>query len=199
MAFKTFAPGVLTSSDVNTFLMRQAVIVCTSSTRPASPNEGMTIYETDTDRHAFYTGTAWRYFGGKILQVVQGTDTTNRSTTSTSLVDANIDVTITPFFSTSNILLIWDFEAIIQVLTADTYLFTQISTSGNANLHGNSFFGQGAATFSQARQTRIAWTAATNTSARTYKGRFASLFGASVQIGNTAGAPGQLFALEVSA
>jgi hypothetical protein len=59
MAFKTFAPGVLTSSDVNTFLMRQAVIVATSSTRPASPNEGMTIYETDTDRYKTYSGTAW--------------------------------------------------------------------------------------------------------------------------------------------
>jgi hypothetical protein len=59
MAFKTFAPGVLTSSDVNTFLMRQAVIVCTSSTRPASPNEGMTIYETDTDRTSQWNGSAW--------------------------------------------------------------------------------------------------------------------------------------------
>jgi hypothetical protein len=64
MAFKTFAPGVLTSSDVNTFLMRQAIITCTSSTRPASPNEGMTIYETDTDLYAVYTGTAWEYLGG---------------------------------------------------------------------------------------------------------------------------------------
>jgi hypothetical protein len=60
MAFKTFTPGVLTSSDVNTFLMRQAVIVCTSTTRPASPNEGMTIYETDSKRYLGYTGTAWR-------------------------------------------------------------------------------------------------------------------------------------------
>jgi hypothetical protein len=60
MAFKVFTPGVLTSSDVNTFLMRQAVIVCTSTTRPASPNEGMTIYETDTDLTLQYTGTAWR-------------------------------------------------------------------------------------------------------------------------------------------
>jgi hypothetical protein len=60
MAFKTFAPGVLTSSDVNTFLMRQAVIACTSSTRPASPSEGMTIYETDTDLALIYTGTAWQ-------------------------------------------------------------------------------------------------------------------------------------------
>lgn len=63
MAFKTFAPGVLTSSDVNTFLMRQAVITCTSSTRPSSPSEGMTIYETDTDAVAIYTGSAWRYRG----------------------------------------------------------------------------------------------------------------------------------------
>jgi hypothetical protein len=59
MAFKTFTPGVLTSSDVNTFLMRQAVIVCTSTTRPASPNEGMTIYETDTKLYRSYSGTAW--------------------------------------------------------------------------------------------------------------------------------------------
>ena len=59
MAFKTFAPGVLTSSDVNTFLMRQAVITCTSSTRPASPSEGMTIYETDTDTVLTYSGSAW--------------------------------------------------------------------------------------------------------------------------------------------
>jgi hypothetical protein len=59
MAFKTFAPGVLTSSDVNTFLMRQAVITCTSSTRPASPSEGMTIYETDTDSLLTYSGSAW--------------------------------------------------------------------------------------------------------------------------------------------
>jgi len=60
MAFKTFAPGVLTSSDVNTFLMRQTIITCTSSTRPASPNEGMTIYETNTDATLQYTGTAWK-------------------------------------------------------------------------------------------------------------------------------------------
>jgi hypothetical protein len=63
MAFKTFAPGVLTSSDVNTFLMRQAVIVCTSTTRPGSPNEGMTIYETDTKAYARYDGTNWVYQG----------------------------------------------------------------------------------------------------------------------------------------
>lgn len=62
MAFKTFVAGaVLTASDVNTYLAKQAVIVCTSTTRPTSPPEGMTIYETDTDKLLSYTTatTGW--------------------------------------------------------------------------------------------------------------------------------------------
>ena len=38
---------------------RQVVITCTSTTRPASPDEGMTIFETDTDRVLLWNGTAW--------------------------------------------------------------------------------------------------------------------------------------------
>jgi hypothetical protein len=38
---------------------RQVVITCTSTTRPASPDEGMTIYETDTDRILIWTGSTW--------------------------------------------------------------------------------------------------------------------------------------------
>lgn len=62
MAFKTFTAGaVLTASDVNTYLAKQAVVVCTSTTRPSSPPEGMTIYETDTDKMLTYTTstTGW--------------------------------------------------------------------------------------------------------------------------------------------
>lgn len=33
--------------------------VCTSSTRPSSPYEGQTIYETDTDRIMIHNGTGW--------------------------------------------------------------------------------------------------------------------------------------------
>lgn len=36
-----------------------APIVCTSTTRPASPTEGMVVYEIDTDRIVVYTGAAW--------------------------------------------------------------------------------------------------------------------------------------------
>jgi hypothetical protein len=63
LPFKTFADtNILTASDVNTYLMKQSVIVCTSSTRPAAPNAGMCIYETDTGRMNFYTGAAWSIF-----------------------------------------------------------------------------------------------------------------------------------------
>jgi hypothetical protein len=35
------------------------VIICTSTTRPASPFEGQTIYETDTDLSLTWSGSAW--------------------------------------------------------------------------------------------------------------------------------------------
>lgn len=65
MAFKTFTAGsTLPASDVNTYLMKQTVIVCTSGTRPGSPVEGMVIFETDTDLIQVYDGTSWIPFGG---------------------------------------------------------------------------------------------------------------------------------------
>lgn len=64
MAFKTFTSGaVLTAAEINTYLMQQSVIVCTSATRPSSPVEGMRIAETDTDLEYIYTGSAWIQVG----------------------------------------------------------------------------------------------------------------------------------------
>jgi hypothetical protein len=61
MPIKVFANGAaLSAADVNTYLMNQSVITCTSSTRPASPSTGMFIYETDTGERRFYDGTIWR-------------------------------------------------------------------------------------------------------------------------------------------
>ena len=91
MAFKTFVAGaVLTASDVNTYLAKQAVVVCTSTTRPSSPPEGMTIYETDTDKLLTYTtattgwvapwNTPWGY-------VTRATSTSTTSPSGTATVD----------------------------------------------------------------------------------------------------------------
>jgi hypothetical protein len=69
VGFKTFTVGeVLTAADVNDYLMEQGVIVCTSGTRPASPHEGMFIYETDTNLYRTYTGAAWKRTGGQDVE-----------------------------------------------------------------------------------------------------------------------------------
>lgn len=58
--FKDFSDGAaLPASDIDGYLMAQCVIQCTSGTRPSSPHEGMTIYETDTDLYKHYSGSAW--------------------------------------------------------------------------------------------------------------------------------------------
>lgn len=38
------------------------LLTCTSSTRPASPNAGDTLFETDTDKIIVYSGTAWKEY-----------------------------------------------------------------------------------------------------------------------------------------
>lgn len=65
MGYKLWSTNeLLTSSDVNTYLMKQAVITCTSGTRPASPVAGMHIYETDTSLLRKWNGSVWESTAG---------------------------------------------------------------------------------------------------------------------------------------
>ena len=60
MGIKLWATNeLLTSSDVNTYLMKQALITCTSGTRPSSPVTGMHIYETDSTAFLKWNGSFW--------------------------------------------------------------------------------------------------------------------------------------------
>ncbi len=89
MGFKTFvALNALFAADVNTYLMKQTVIVCTSGTRPASPVAGMTIYETDVNLYAVYNGTSWVETSWQYSTAVPA------ATTSTTYVTATAAVTI---------------------------------------------------------------------------------------------------------
>lgn len=57
---KTFADGdILTGSDVMGYLMRQAVVTCTSGARPSSPTTGQPIFETDTKLIRVWDGSTW--------------------------------------------------------------------------------------------------------------------------------------------
>lgn len=64
MAYKVFAAGMGRSSDIDQYLMAQAVITCTSSTRPPQPPVGMRIWQTDTLSEHFWDGTTWQFLTG---------------------------------------------------------------------------------------------------------------------------------------
>lgn len=57
--FKVFTPTTLTAADVNDYLMEQAVIAAESTDRP-TPQEGMMIWETNTNRLKVYDGSGWK-------------------------------------------------------------------------------------------------------------------------------------------
>jgi hypothetical protein len=58
--YTTFVNGsVLTDAQLNGYLMQQALVTCTSGTRPGSPTTGQPIYETDTGLIRVWNGTIW--------------------------------------------------------------------------------------------------------------------------------------------
>ncbi|WP_327047298.1 hypothetical protein OG320_05235 [Microbispora sp. NBC_01189] len=71
---------VLTSADVNTYLMQQVIIRCTSTTRPSSPSEGWHIYETDTRRFLVYRSGSWVREGEIEMYAVKPSDETTSVT-----------------------------------------------------------------------------------------------------------------------
>lgn len=46
-------------------IVSDAIVVCTSGTRPSQPYTGQVIYETDTDRPMVWDGAAWKQLGLK--------------------------------------------------------------------------------------------------------------------------------------
>lgn len=71
LARVTVGAGVTSITNANILDRRRMLsaiggeLICSSSNRPTTPYEGMAIYETDTDRHYCYDGSAWRYvYGG---------------------------------------------------------------------------------------------------------------------------------------
>ena len=141
--------------------------------------------------------------GGKVLQVVRATDSTNRSTSSASFVDANISVTITPQKTTSNILLIWAANTAVYIASG-TIVEAQFAITDSANnLIGglSKLFMKGASTSNLQISTNmslIRWASPATLSATTYKGRINMQSGTSASLDNASQGAGQLFAIEVA-
>ena len=134
--------------------------------------------------------------GGKILQVVRATDTTARSTTSASYVDANISVTITPQKSTSAVLLINSLSpATIGSGTGCSYQITDASNNTISGAQEMNLAGGGTNLTTPA--ILIAYATPATTSPVTYKLRFKVFSGTNVI--NNGNSTGQMYAIEVSA
>ena len=144
--------------------------------------------------------------GGKILQIVRATDSTVRSTTSTSYVDASISVTITPQKSDSAVLLIWRSNLKVQATGSFSPIAgLRITDNSNNAISGaeTSFYGL----FNSSTTTdewygpgvEIAYATPATTSAVTFKGRFRVTGGNQNVTIENASATGQMYAIEVSA
>jgi hypothetical protein len=143
-------------------------------------------------------GSKLNIAGGKILQIVRATDSTDRTTTSASLVDASISVTITPQINTSAVLLIY--TARVQVASTDQIRLV-ITDNSNNTISGseNHSFGAASGGLTQSPVALIAYATPATINATTYKVRFASNnLGLTQTLLNSA-ATGQLYAIEVSA
>jgi hypothetical protein len=189
------AGEVLAAADLNdTFASKPPFAYGTAT--PSTTVEGFIFYDENVTPPApkFWDGSAFQSFGGgKVLQVVRATDTTLRSTTSTSFVDASISVTITPQKSTSTVLLVWA----CRVLMSTNAGFLRISDSSNNAISGAE---EAHVSNSGTRYTLaiIAWDSPATTSAKTYKGRFNVVSGGTIELQNNLNT-GQLYAIEVSA
>lgn len=134
---------------------------------------------------------------GKVLQVVRATDTTNRSTTSTSYVDASISVTVTPQKTTSAIILIW--TARIDPGN-NNFARLRITDSTNNAISGaeGAIFGGTTIGTSASSLTVIGYATPATTSPTTFKGRFLTESSGTATLQNSQNT-GQLFAIEVVA
>ena len=146
--------------------------------------------------------------GGKILQIVRATDSTDRSTTSTSYVDVpGMSVTITPQKSDSALLIMAVFLSQINNNSAAMFGQCRITDSSNNAISGAETANVGSNQLQVVSGQLASFLTSTvligrstpaTTSAVTYKLRFQSSVGATFFVVNGV-MTGQMYAIEVSA
>lgn len=111
----TFAVGqVLDAATMNALRGNQNIghRVCTSSTRPSTPDEGTMIYETDTKKVYVWDGSSWSQvategapISGSVVQIAFGSTSTQVQNTSSTRIATGLQATITPKFASSQIVI----------------------------------------------------------------------------------------------
>ena len=212
--FREFVTGeVLTAANVNDFLMKQSVQkYADAAARDAALGatvgggnalrQGMVAYLDSTNDLLKYDGNDWVGVGGGLVQLVRATDSTDRTTTSASFVDASLEVTITPTDASNTLVFIWSASFSYSRTGGNPSWNGQITDSSNTALSGAesiSFntINEPSSGAEGGHFTAIASIVAGGVAPATYKARFARAVG-SVTLRNSANT-GQLYVIEVAA
>jgi hypothetical protein len=206
-----FAPGeVLAAADLNdTFGSKLPYAFGTAT--PTTTESGFLWYDStgapSKPTPKFWDGSAFVPLGGKILQIVRATDTTNRSTTSTSYTDVTgMSVTITPQKSDSALILIATGWAQTSWGSGNTsgwgqFAITDSSANEISGAQNNpvGIDGQAGVRDFYASIALIAYATPATTSAVTYKLQFKSSNASTTIRLSNGNNTGQMYAIEVSA
>ena len=173
---------------------------------------GVSITSPVDNQLLTYNGTNWvneapAVPAGSVLQVVRGTDSTSRSTTSESYVDASLSVAITPTFTSSKIFILTSQPVEVtrggSSVTAAPGIF-QITDASNSPISGADetqagFEGEEIRNPGLSVQhTMQGYDAPNTTSPVTYKVRYKSQNSATVVRLQRSGSTGQIIAMEVA-
>jgi hypothetical protein len=146
--------------------------------------------------------------GGKILQIVRATDSTNRTTTSASFVDVTgMSVTISPQKNDSAVIVIASFQAQVENASGiNSQVVYEITDSSNNPISGaeNNLFGLFRFTFTDSgfvndSFTLIGYATPATINATTYKLRFKKDGTNTTATVRNSATTGQMYAIEVSA
>jgi hypothetical protein len=151
--------------------------VSTASSLALAQHEGGTLYFTSAGVSTFYKAAgATAGGGGKVLQVLQDTLTTELSVTSTSYADTGLTITITPSSATSKVLVMANIQGVFKN-SGDTANGVMLKTlRGATNIVGSEMNGYtGASTINHIGSINyILLDEPATTSATTYKVQIAS-------------------------
>ena len=173
---KTPTPAPLTSSDIAADIINSTHIGDTA----ISGFDALATSPADTDEFLISDGGVLKRLdaslvgGGKLGQVVQTVDTTNRSSNSTSFVSTGVEVSITPSATSSKVFLICNWSLGISADNRRNHAFTfnrdstDLTPTGVNGLHNPCMPGTNA-TYHLFPQSMSFLDSPSSTSAITYK------------------------------